>query len=203
MATAEAIFRGAPGEFESAVRAHDRQLGERHGIPAGAMLIYKTAWPPAAPSAAEAAVVISDLPLAEAASRGGSWDSHWPIIPWQWKSTITAHSLPGGRSLLRLSCQEAIWPIVEEHWQALLAELIRLGYIASAEPEPHPEPVAPKPKRKPPGRRHSYSKTDRRKMCETWRSIEAQGTMSQEAYAEEYCRRSVRTLGYWLAEFGL
>ena len=151
MATDEAIFRGAPAEFESAVRVYDRQLGARLGVPLGTMLIFKTYFTPGVPQRldiAEVCVAVSDLPLAEAAlSPMGAVTYTGPVYPWHYKATITAHALPDRRSHLFLQCEEAIWPGVEPHWQALLAELSRLGYIESAEPEPHPEAAAPKQSR--------------------------------------------------------
>ena len=131
MAAPEAIFRGSPAEFESAVRAYDRQIAERHGH-RRRMLIYRTAVPPAPPGAPEVAVVVSDQPL----GAGNGWDMMpcGPILAWQWRSTITAHALPAGRSRLIFQCEEAM-PEAEQHWQALLAALARLGFLES-EPAP-------------------------------------------------------------------
>ena len=144
MATDEAIFRGAPAEFESAVRVYDRQLGARLGVPLGTMLIFKTYFTPGVPQRldiAEVCVAVSNLPLAEAALEPmGAATYTGPVLAWQWRATITAHALPDRRSHLFLQCEEAIWPGVEPHWQALIAELRRLGYIEAGEAEP--EPVA-------------------------------------------------------------
>lgn len=137
MATDEAIFRGSPASFESAVRAYDRQLGDQYRIPAGAVMIYKTSLTPGVPTrqdVAEVTVAISDLTLAEAASRGGSWEGpSGLVLYWNWRATITAHSMPDGRSQLVVLSEESIWPIAKAHWDILRAELLRLGYI---EPEP-------------------------------------------------------------------
>lgn len=140
MATAEAIFKGSPAGFESAVRTYDRQLADQYGTPPGAVLIYNTSLIPGVPTrqdVAEVTVAISDLRLAEAASRGGSWDgASGVVLYWNWQATITAHALPGNRSRLFLRCEDAILPVVSEHWLDLLAELSRLGMIESGEPEP-------------------------------------------------------------------
>ena len=151
MATDERIIKGSPAAFEGEVRAFDRRLCDQHGLPMGAMLIYKTHYLPNVPTkwdVTEVTVAVSDLPLAESVHRpigGFGYDS--PVMAWGWPAIITAHSMPGERSGLLLQCEEAILPVVEVHWQALLAELSRLGYIESAEPEPHPEAAAPKQSR--------------------------------------------------------
>ena len=154
MATLEAIIKGSPAAFEGEVRAFDRRLCDQHGLPMGAMLIYKTHYLPNVPTrwdVTEVIVAVSDLPLAESVHRpigGFGYDS--PVMAWGWPAIITAHSMPGERSGLLLQCEEAILPVVEVHWQALRAELRRLGYIEAGEAEPvvaKPEPVAPKPKR--------------------------------------------------------
>ena len=215
MATDEAIFRGAPAEFESAVRVYDRQLGARLGVPLGTMLIFKTYFTPGVPQRldiAEVCVAVSDLPLAEAVfSPMGAATYTGPIFAWQWKATITAHALPDRRSHLFLQCEEAIWPGVEPHWQALIAELRRLGYIEAGEAElpAEPEPVATeaaepaKDKSKRPGKRSDYTDHERREICLEYRAhVALGGGMTQADFMERFSLKD-RTLRDWLNGFGL